>query len=95
MFMGKRSIDQIFCTREIFNAVPSIQASMTKNSMEDLTKCLHYSDDWELMGDGIWSDTTYDDPKVIADPFTAVHRLKHGQLEDGYNKVCTVVCLLL
>jgi hypothetical protein len=91
MFMGNRSINQIFCTREIFNAVPSIQASMTKNAMEDLTSCLHYSDDWELMGDGIWSDT-YDDPKVIADPFTAVHRLKHGRLEDGYNKVCTVCC---
>jgi hypothetical protein len=54
--------------------------------MEDLTSCLHYSDNWELMGDGIWSDT-YDDPKAIADPFTAVHQLKHGQLEDGYNKV--------
>jgi hypothetical protein len=25
MFMGNRSINQIFCTREIFNAVPSIQ----------------------------------------------------------------------
>jgi hypothetical protein len=92
--MGNRSINQIFCTKEIFNAVPSIQASMTKNAMEDLTSCLHYSGDWELMGDCIWSDT-YDDSKVIADPFTAVHRLKHGRLEDGYNKVCTVVCLLL
>jgi hypothetical protein len=72
MFMGNRSIDHIFCTREIFNAVPSIQASLTKNAVEDLTSCLHYSDDWELMGDGIWSDT-YDDLRVIADPFTAMH----------------------
>jgi hypothetical protein len=45
MLMGNRSIQQIFCTREIFNAVPSIQASMTKNALEDLTGCLHYSDD--------------------------------------------------
>jgi hypothetical protein len=45
---------------------------------------LYYSDDWDLMGDGIWSDT-YDDPRVIADPFTAMHQLKHGRLEDGYN----------
>jgi hypothetical protein len=43
------------------------------------------------MGDGVWADT-YKDPKVVADPFTASHRLKHGRLEDGYNKVCTVVC---
>jgi hypothetical protein len=91
MFMGNRSINQIFCTREIFNAVPSIQASMTKNAMEDLTGCLHYSDDWDIMGEGDWDDI-YDDPKVIADPFTASHRLKHGRLEDGYNKVCTVCC---
>jgi hypothetical protein len=85
MFMGNRSINQIFCTGEIFNAVPSIQAAMTKNAMEDLTGCLHYSDDWDLMGNGVWSDT-HDDPKVVADPSTVTHRLKHGWLEDGYNK---------
>jgi hypothetical protein len=67
---------------EIFNAVPSIQASMTKNAIEDLTSCLHYSDDWELMGDGIWGDT-YADPRVIADPFTAMHQLKHSQWKMG------------
>jgi hypothetical protein len=77
MFMSNRSINQIFCTREIFNAVPSIQAAMTKNAMEDLNGCLHYRDDWELMGDGVWADT-YSDIKVVADPFTASHRLKHG-----------------
>jgi hypothetical protein len=32
MLMDNQSIQQIFCTREIFNAVPSIQASMTKNA---------------------------------------------------------------
>jgi hypothetical protein len=37
LLMGNRSINQISCTREIFNAVPSIQTSMTKNAMEDLT----------------------------------------------------------
>jgi hypothetical protein len=67
---------------------------MTKNAMEDLTGFLHYSDDWELMGDGIWSNT-YNDPKVVADPFTASHRLKHGRLVDGYNKVCTVVFVVV
>jgi hypothetical protein len=56
-FMGYRSINQILFTREICYAVPLIQASMTNNAMEDLTSCLYYNDDWELMGDGIWSDT--------------------------------------
>ena len=31
------------------------------------------------------------DPKEVAPPSTAVHRLKHSQLEDGYIKVCNVV----
>jgi hypothetical protein len=56
---------------------------MTKNTMEDMTSCLHYSDDWQFMGDGDWDDV-YDDPQVLADPSTASHRLKHGMLEDGY-----------
>jgi hypothetical protein len=43
--LGNQSIEQIFCTREIFNAVPLIRASMTKNALEDLNTCLHYSDD--------------------------------------------------
>jgi hypothetical protein len=61
---------------------------MTKNTLEDLTGCLQYSDDWELKGDGLWGDTTYDDPKIEADASTAKHRLKHGILADGYyNKV--------
>jgi hypothetical protein len=72
IWMGNRSINQIFCTREIFNAVPLIQASMTKNALEDLTRCLHYSDDWDVMGDGNWDDT-YDDLKVVVHPSTSTH----------------------
>jgi hypothetical protein len=56
MLMGNCSIEQIFCTREIFDAVPSIQASITENTLEDLTGCLHSSDDWELMGAPNWDD---------------------------------------
>jgi hypothetical protein len=91
MLNGGRSIDQIFSTREIFNAVPSIQAAMTKGALEDLTTCLHYSDDWEPENGGVW-DELYPDPKVVAPPSTASHRMKHGRLEDGYNKVCSVCC---
>jgi hypothetical protein len=87
MLMGNRSINQIFCSREFFNAVPPIQEAMPKNALEDLTVCLHYSDDWEC--DDIWDDV-YDDPKVEADASMASHQLKHGILEDGYNKVCSV-----
>jgi hypothetical protein len=47
MLMGNRLIEQIFCSREFFIAVPPIQAAMPKNALEDLTVCLHYNDDWE------------------------------------------------
>jgi len=84
MFMGNRSIEQMISTREIFDAVPSVQVSMTKNALEDLTGCLHYSDDWDVLGDEDWEDT-YCDHKVEADVSTAAHRLKRGLLEDAYN----------
>ncbi|OEU11447.1 hypothetical protein FRACYDRAFT_245186 [Fragilariopsis cylindrus CCMP1102] len=87
MLTGSRSINQMFCTREIFNAVPPIQESMPKNALEDMTSCLHYSDDWDPMGDGDWDDT-YDDPKVVAPPHTARHRVKHGILEECYIQYC-------
>jgi hypothetical protein len=49
-----------------------------------LNACLHYSDNWEVMGDGDWDDT-YNDPQVSAAPSTASHRFKHGRLEDAYK----------
>jgi hypothetical protein len=70
MHMGNRSIEQIFCTRELFNAVPPIQESLPKNALEDLTICRHYSDNWECKND--WDDI-YDDPKVEADASMASH----------------------
>ena len=90
MLNGGRSIVQIFSTREILDAVPSIQAAMTKGPLEDLTTCLHYSDDWDPVHNGVWDDI-YDDAKVVAPPSTATHRLKHGRLEDGYNKRWQVI----
>jgi hypothetical protein len=88
MLMGNRSIEQIFCSREFLNAVPPIQAAIPKNALEDLTVCLHYSDDWECKDD--WDDF-YDDPKVEADALMASHRVKHGILEDGYNRWCQAI----
>ncbi|OEU21319.1 hypothetical protein FRACYDRAFT_234945 [Fragilariopsis cylindrus CCMP1102] len=86
-YTGNKIIEQIFSTGEIMDAVPSIQASMPKGALEDLTSCLHYSDNWDREDGGV-SDDTYDDPKVIADPSTtAIHQLKHGRLEDGYKKL--------
>jgi hypothetical protein len=80
-YHSMKAVNQIFCTREIFNAVPLIQASMKKNAMEDLTSCLHYSDDLELMGDGIWSDTWEIDQSikyfVLEKSLMPYHQSKH------------------
>jgi hypothetical protein len=72
MLNGGRSIVQIFSTREILDAVPSIQAAMTKSALQDLTTCLHYSDDWDPKDNGVWDDIYYD-AKVVAPPSTASH----------------------
>jgi hypothetical protein len=94
MLMGNLSIVQIFSTRDIFDAVPLIQEAMTKNCLEDLTACLHYSDDWEIDDDEDWDDI-YPCPQVEVEPGIAHHRLRYGRLEDGYSKVCTVLLLML
>jgi hypothetical protein len=88
MLAGNRLIEQIFCTREIFYAVPSIQASMTKYALKDLTGCLHYSDDWDFKWDVVIGMIyTMTLRLLLLHPLcTASHRLKHGQLEDAYNK---------
>ena len=59
MLMGNWLIEEIFCTGEIFIAILLIQVSMTKNALENLTGCLHYSKDWELMlmGNVVWGNT--------------------------------------
>jgi hypothetical protein len=56
---------------------------MPKNALEDLTVCLHYSEDWERDDD--WDDI-YDNPKVEADTSMESLRVKHGILKDGYNR---------
>ena len=44
ILVGNQLVNQIFCSREYFNEVPPIQASMPKNEPKDFTSCLYYSD---------------------------------------------------
>ena len=39
ILMGNQSVDQMFCSKEYFNEVPPIQASMPKNEPKDSTSC--------------------------------------------------------
>ena len=72
ILMGNQSVNQIFCSREYFNEVLPIQASMPKNEPKDSTSCLYYSDNCDPKKNDNWDD------KVVAPPSTASHRLKHG-----------------
>ena len=53
--------------------------------MQELTRYLHYTDDWEEEEDGEW-ETLYTDPKVEAQDWTAQHRKKFSIVEDAYNQ---------
>jgi hypothetical protein len=52
--------------------------------MRELTRCLHYTDDWDEEEDVEW-ETLYTDPKVEAQDGTAQHRKKFSMVEDALN----------
>ena len=84
MLAGNPSDRQAFSSREVFNAVEPIKNSMTLNAVQDLKRCLHFSDDWEDDDDD-W-DEEYTDCKIEAPDGTAQHRKKFSMLEDAYNR---------
>ena len=47
---------QIFSTREIFDAVEPVKNSLTLDAMKDLSRCLHFADDWEDEEDEEWEE---------------------------------------
>ena len=54
MLSGNPSNSQMFSTREIFDAVEPVKNSLTLDAMKDLTRCLHFADDWEDTEDEEW-----------------------------------------
>ncbi|OEU06161.1 hypothetical protein FRACYDRAFT_256066 [Fragilariopsis cylindrus CCMP1102] len=57
MIHGGRSIEQIFSTREIMDAVPSIREAMTKACLEDLTTCFCTTRWQAIVNFGKWITT--------------------------------------
>ena len=53
--------------------------------MRDLTRCLHFSDDWEEEDAEEWEEK-YGDGKEEATDTTARHRKKFSMVEDAYNR---------
>jgi len=83
MLSGNPSIKQMYSSRSPYDAVETVKNCMTLDAMKDLTRCLHFSDDWEEHEEE-WN-TIYSDVKVEPDEDTASHRMKFSLLEDMYN----------
>ena len=84
MFDGNPSMNQMFSTRDMFDACEPVKQSVTLDCFKDLIRCLHFSDDWDD-DDEQW-DTLYTDPKQEPGEDTAAHRRKFSILEDGCNR---------
>ncbi len=82
---GNRSVEQIWSTREVFDAVEPIKLSMPQDAWKDMARCMHFADDWED-DDDQWNADNYPAEKCAPSPNTAKHRKKHGMLEDAHNK---------
>ena len=78
---GNKSILDIWSTRSVHKANPSIKECMPQDAFKDLCRCMHFADDWEG-GDLRWNEK-YDDAKVETPEESARHRQKFGILEDA------------
>ena len=58
---------------------------MTLDAIKDLTRCLHFADDWEDEEDEEW-EQKYNDSKEEAADTTARHQKKFSMVEDAYNR---------
>ena len=84
MFDGNPSMNQMFSTRDMFDACEPIKQSMTLDCFKDMVRCLHFSDDWDE-DDEEW-DRIYTDAKQEPTEETSPHRRKFSMLEDAYNR---------
>ena len=86
MLSGNPSNVQMFSTREIFDAVEPVKNSLTLDAMKDLSRCLHFAEDWEEEEDDEEWEEKYSDGKEEAVDTTARHRKKFSMVEDAYNR---------
>ena len=85
MLSGTANNTRMFSTRNVFDAVEPVKRCMPLDAIKDLTRCLHYTDDWEEEEDVEW-ETLYTDPKFEAQDGTAQHRRKKFSMERPEKK---------
>jgi hypothetical protein len=82
---GNPSIERCWSTRESLDAIGTCMESMPKNAFEDMYRCLHFDDDWDVEEGDEW-DEIYSDKRVTSPNDTAHHRRKFAMFEDGFNR---------
>ena len=66
------------------HSVGPVKDSMSQDSLKDLLRCMHFSDDWDNDRGFDW-DSFYADEKEDLKPGTAEHWKTFSQIEDAYN----------
>ena len=83
MLRGWPSYDETWSTRESLLEIGVCTDSMPKGAMQDMNRCMHFTDNWEEE-DGEW-ESTYPNSKVESPP-TSKHWMKFCIIEDAFNE---------
>ena len=88
MLQGNISVKSIYSTWSWFNHNAPAVDSMPRDCLQDLTRLLHFVDDWKLDDNNFEWDNVFDFPKHDHnhDDYAATHRVKFGLIEDAYMK---------
>ena len=88
MLQGDTSVKDMYSTRSWFNHNAPAVDSMPRDCLQDLTRLLHFVDDWELDGNDFEWNEVFDFPKCDHDhdDYAAAHRIKWALIEDAYVK---------
>ena len=77
---GCGAITDLWSTRDAFSACGSIKENMPQDTFKDLSRCMHFADDWDD-DDERW-DEVYADEKEEVPEGMARHFSKHRTLEN-------------
>ena len=87
MLRGFPSYEETWSSRESLLEIGIAVESMPLGAMQDMNRCMHFCDDWEIDESIDW-DTVYPDPRRDS-PQTSKHRRKFCIIEDAFNDAWT------
>ena len=72
MLHGFPSVEDTWSSRDALDAVGTAKESMPRAAYQEMSRCLHFTDDWEEQEHVNWDDI-YVDEKVVPSDNTAHH----------------------